>query len=481
MTITEWARAYLALGWSIIPVDSRHKGGCPFPWKPYQTRLPTAEEIESWWGDRYPDHGIAIIMGAISGLVGIDLDRHGDDDGPAIAESVYGWEPDGLVVMTPGNGVHQYCKHPGGRVKNRTGAGAIAPGVELKGDGGFLYAPPSAHPSGGVYEWVEWPEELTALPEWATAKVVIPKDQIEASDPLDLALLNGVGRGERNDMAARVAGHYLSKGFSEADTTFALLGWNLKNTPPLGNKEIELVVASIARKEQLKRGATLKSLPDNTTTGNAAAGASDGVDEWKVAVAALSECFSVDILDIQWICGSEPVLRFTFPDDVTVEVPAASLSLQESWRRAVIRGIGRVPTKIGPKSDVKWDDYANQIFALGRAHAVNPGNEATDDGMLSSYVLSYIEGAPATEEGEVLPRPHAAHWWRGDLYVHLPTLRAHVRVVHDVKLKPKRLAQQARACGFMPRTRTVVYGPSQKRATRSFWAVPKDILQTDEG
>ena len=146
MDVLNFALRYLGLGWSVIPVDSRVKDGAPFSWKPFQNRPPTEDEIREWCV-RWPDHGLALICGQVSGLCVIDLDRHGANDGLEAVRSAYGWEPGEAypTVVTGGGGLHVYCRHPGPDVvvKNRTGAGAILPGVELKGDGGFVYAPPN--------------------------------------------------------------------------------------------------------------------------------------------------------------------------------------------------------------------------------------------------------------------------------------------------------------------------------------------------
>ncbi len=136
----EFALKYRELGFSVIPVNSKNKTGCAFPWKPFQTRLATCDEIKKWW-DEYPNHGVAIITGEVSGIIVLDLDCREAFDGIVEAQERFGFpEAHGhyIYAQTGGNGRHYIFKHPGFGVRNHSGAGAIAPGVEVKGSGAVL-------------------------------------------------------------------------------------------------------------------------------------------------------------------------------------------------------------------------------------------------------------------------------------------------------------------------------------------------------
>jgi len=50
-------------------------------------------------------------------------------------------------------GWHLYFAHPGFEVRNSAGT-VLGTGVDVRGDGGYVIAPPSRHVAGGVYEWV---------------------------------------------------------------------------------------------------------------------------------------------------------------------------------------------------------------------------------------------------------------------------------------------------------------------------------------
>ena len=138
--ILQSALAYQARGWSVIPVETR--GKVPLvKWQEYQTHRATESDVRAWW-ERWPNANVGIVTGAISGLLVLDLD--GQDAIASIKKVAPEW-----TIRTPaaktGKGSHIYFTHPGGVVLNRT---RLLPGVALRGDGGFVVAPPSIHAPG---------------------------------------------------------------------------------------------------------------------------------------------------------------------------------------------------------------------------------------------------------------------------------------------------------------------------------------------
>ena len=121
--------------------------------------------VSAWW-TTFPDAGIGIPTGAGTGFVVLDEDpRHGGTESLAALTAEYGPLPPGPVSRTGGGGHHYLYRHPGGTVPNAVG---IRPGLDIRGDGGYIVVPPSGHPSGGTYEWIT-PLEGTKLslpPPW---------------------------------------------------------------------------------------------------------------------------------------------------------------------------------------------------------------------------------------------------------------------------------------------------------------------------
>ncbi len=165
-TTEQAALDYLARGWSVIPIRAKAKRPA-VPWKAYQNKCATEETVHAWFR-RTPDYNVGIVTGALSGLIVLDIDpRHGGNASLRKLEREHGALPDTLESITGGGGRHVYFSHPGGEVRNRVG---IVPGIDLRGDGGCIVAPPSVHPSGKPYRWVRGrgpgQVKLARLPDW---------------------------------------------------------------------------------------------------------------------------------------------------------------------------------------------------------------------------------------------------------------------------------------------------------------------------
>jgi hypothetical protein len=138
------ALRYAEKGLSVIPCKPDKT---PFiPWKPYQTNKATPEEIRNWWV-KWPEAMIGIVTGEISGLLVIDADN--DEARRTIQDLL----PDGLVIpiaKTP-RGWHYYFLYPVGA--GLTSGAGVLPGVDFRGNGGYIIAPPSKR-EGGTYAWL---------------------------------------------------------------------------------------------------------------------------------------------------------------------------------------------------------------------------------------------------------------------------------------------------------------------------------------
>ena len=106
--------------------------------------------ILDWWR-RWPSANVCIATGKVSGVVVLDIDpRHGGEDSLKALEESSGPLPVTPVTRTGGGGLHFFFQHPGRRVPNRVD---ILPGIDFRGDGGFVVVPPSNHESGDLYSW----------------------------------------------------------------------------------------------------------------------------------------------------------------------------------------------------------------------------------------------------------------------------------------------------------------------------------------
>jgi hypothetical protein len=140
------------LGFSIFPLKARDKR--PFaPWKAYQDLHPSDADLAAW--SRRPGINAAIVCGAISGVIVLDTDT---DEGEAdvVARGV----PATPTVRTA-KGRHRYFRHPGGKLENFV---RKVPGVDFRGDGGYVVAPGSIHPTGVLYRWEIAPADCPFAP-----------------------------------------------------------------------------------------------------------------------------------------------------------------------------------------------------------------------------------------------------------------------------------------------------------------------------
>ena len=156
-SILDWARFYSSLGWSVIPILPQGKKPALNTWIEYQNRRATDEELQAWFAPG--KNNIGVVTGAISGIFVLD------GDGEEGVERLERLDQRGLpetIRSFTARGEHRLFQHPGGgvRISNRTG---VEPGLDVRGDGGYIVVAPSIHPSGHRYCWdVDLhPEDIT--------------------------------------------------------------------------------------------------------------------------------------------------------------------------------------------------------------------------------------------------------------------------------------------------------------------------------
>lgn len=230
------ALEYINHGWSIIPIKPGEKVPLLTSWLEFQKRHATEVEVTEWY-TKWPDANLAIIVGQISGLLVIDIDDL------VVGEKSfrkYFGNITTLSVKTP-NGIHYYFKHPGD--KQISNAIRAAPGLDIKGDGGYVLAPPSVG-----YKWIR--NTLADLPNQTLLT------EIKSKSKVDLTSTEIVHEGGRNNDIARFAGKLFSLGLSiEEVFTQSLARTKAFHTPPLPEYEVKTTVNSIAAKEQAKKDA----------------------------------------------------------------------------------------------------------------------------------------------------------------------------------------------------------------------------------
>lgn len=147
------ALAYLERGWPVIPVRDK----VPLTsWRKYQHMLPNDAQVMAWLAEE-PCPDVAIVTGAYSGLLVLDI------DGPKGEAAIRGRHiPQTPMARTPSGGRHIFFRHPGGRVGSPTG---LLPEMDIRADGGYVVAPPA--PGREWYDYLS-PDDvpLADVPEW---------------------------------------------------------------------------------------------------------------------------------------------------------------------------------------------------------------------------------------------------------------------------------------------------------------------------
>jgi hypothetical protein len=180
------ALSYAARGWPVFPChgirESRcscRTAGCSSPAKhPRVARgLHAAsidpDDVARWW-ERWPTANIGIRTGDASGVVVLDIDpTHGGSRSIKSLIDRHGDLSTVPRVRTGSAGWHLFFARSGQPIHNS--AGRVGEGLDVRGDGGYVIAPPSVHVSGRPYVWEIDPVCLPDLPAWLRELATAPE------------------------------------------------------------------------------------------------------------------------------------------------------------------------------------------------------------------------------------------------------------------------------------------------------------------
>jgi hypothetical protein len=215
--------------------------------------------IRAWWQEN-PAYNIGIATGTVSGIFAVDIDN-GDADGEAEWARLI--DQHGALMATveviTARGRHLYFRHPGTPIRCSVGKVAgIAPGIDIRGDGGYVLAPPSVHPSGKRYCWsVDSTAAIAEAPTWLIELITNSANGNGGAAPASewRTLAAGVCEGQRDCTIARLAGLLLRRYVDPVVSLELLQAWNaIRCSPPLPPEDVERIVNSIAGRELRRRG-----------------------------------------------------------------------------------------------------------------------------------------------------------------------------------------------------------------------------------
>jgi bifunctional DNA primase/polymerase-like protein/primase-like protein len=206
-------------GYHVFPCQPRGKE--PLTPRGFKDATRDERKILNWW-DRWPDANIAVALGASEVCVLDEDSKHGADPdevilGLGLEQHPVVWtgeapEPDERFPrsLSGVRGAHVYFR---GRHPTRE---TELEGVELRGDGAYVLAPPSVHPSGVPYEGELPPvSRLRPLPE---NTIPYKRPRTGPAPPVE----GKIRRGERHTKLVSLAGTMRRRGMG-ADEIFAAL------------------------------------------------------------------------------------------------------------------------------------------------------------------------------------------------------------------------------------------------------------------
>jgi hypothetical protein len=213
-----------------------------------------AERIQKWW-TVIPAANIGVATGRASGFFVLDIDSLDAEAELRRLEEQHGALPPSIESITP-RGRHIFFRMPDVMLKNS--AGKVAPGIDIRADGGYIIAPPSI--TTRRYCWsVDCAAEIAEVPAWLLAKITAPNNSNghkSSAPPTDwhALIVGGVGEGARNDTLTKLCGYLLRRYVDPFITLELVRVWNATRcVPPLPPQDIERIVGSIAGRELRRR------------------------------------------------------------------------------------------------------------------------------------------------------------------------------------------------------------------------------------
>ena len=269
--VTSYAAAYARRGWPVFPCYGVHPGPdgalicrCPkgaacgdtgkHPRSTHGVSDATVDldKINTWFGDG-DNIGLATRT-----MFALDVDlKEGRDGESALAalEQEHGALATPLTESTGGGGRHLFFKQPAVPVRNSNDR--LAPGLDVRGDGGYVVVAPSLHATGKRYAWTCDPSaEPADAPAWLLALIAADgkkkkrqQDKTGATqDDEDDGGSVPIREGARNGTLFTFACMLRAKGLSFKELAAALAARNAERcVPPLDDNEIAKIAESAAK------------------------------------------------------------------------------------------------------------------------------------------------------------------------------------------------------------------------------------------
>lgn len=248
-TMLDAALSYAHLGLAVFPLVEGAKN--PATAKGFKNASTDEKTVRTWW-TRNPNYNIGIACGNGTMVIDLDVDEAKDEDGTATLRK---WEddngklPETATAVTGRGGLHMLYRIDG---EVRCSANPKL-GVDVRGDGGYIVAPPSIHPNGTQYAWERDPRKHEIAEADGNVMAFIEFVQGKKDDESNKAISvpGEIESGGRNNTLFKMACSLQSKGLSNSAILAAVMAENAeKCNPPLSNNEVRRLVESALTKEK---------------------------------------------------------------------------------------------------------------------------------------------------------------------------------------------------------------------------------------
>lgn len=247
------ALEYAEHGFSVFP--ARRSDKAPLTQHGLKDASKDPEQIRQWW-KMFPDANVAIALGKPSGDVfALDIDVKADKRGDELIrmwQAVHGDFPNTVTAVTGSGGMHLYFRLPGiERYKNKVEA---IEGVDIRGDGAYVVAPPSIYEDGRTYSWENGisiiDDEIADANQSVIELLELNRKDVEPErKPAQKTSVRDVREGQRNDTVFRYASAQRGQDVPIEVTMTAARELNSQWPEPLSEHELRKTVESAYRYE----------------------------------------------------------------------------------------------------------------------------------------------------------------------------------------------------------------------------------------
>ena len=240
------ARALAARGLAVLPLQPR--GKAPSTATGVKQATTDASTVDAWW-TAAPTMNVGVATGSRSGIFVVDIDEEAGEQALRELERANGELPATVEAIT-GKGRHVYFRLGDGDPVGNS-VSKLGPGLDIRGDEGYVVAPPSIHPSGRKYEWsVDCAAEFADAPDWLH-QLVAASSASGKGKPLEHwheTLTQPIPNGTRNATLAEICGKLLFHDVNLVLVRDLLICVNATRCePPMAIEEVETIAASVAR------------------------------------------------------------------------------------------------------------------------------------------------------------------------------------------------------------------------------------------